>query len=191
MLITDIWARNKPSPQEIYDRPESLARSMLHTLILSLIAPACFYFSSTRLGIEIAEVHYQLQPYDALLMSLFLYAGQLLVIIGLAFLTSRFARSLGVESARFGQGFELANYIATPVFFCGLSLLFANIWFTMLAYCAGFAVAMNLLFRSSGRFFHFCEDKAFISACFVSIASAILLAMFAIGIFVISTFLSW
>ncbi|MBY6063524.1 YIP1 family protein [Pseudidiomarina sediminum] len=180
MILNHIWglyAHPREEWKTIDQRHESMTFAISHILIVALLPCAAAYYASTQLGWSIGtrEATYLTQP-SAVLFAVTMYAGILAATFALAYLIHWMAKTFGA-SPTFTQSMELAAYTATPVIMSGVSALYPELWFVTLAFIAGIAYSVYLLYSGVPILMHIPEERGFIYASSVVTAGLILLVI--------------
>ncbi len=159
-----LYTHPKDEWHDIDDRHESLSSSLSHILLIALIPSICAYIASAHIGwsIGVGEPMF-LSQNSALVMSIAMYCGLVAGVFALAALAQWMARTFGAET-NFTHALELAAYTATPLFTVGLSALYPELWFIMLAGFAGLAYSIYLLYSGVPIMMHIPEERGFIFA---------------------------
>lgn len=184
MILNHIWGLYAHPRQEwksIDERHESLTYALSHILLIALIPCAAAYYASAHLGWSIGarEATFLTQS-SALAMSIAMYVGIIAATFALAYLIHWMAKTFGADPT-FTQSVELAAYTATPVIMSGVAALYPELWFVTMAFLAGIAYSVYLLYSGVPILMHIPEERGFIYASSVVTAGLILLVILMVG----------
>ncbi|WP_258807196.1 Yip1 family protein [Pseudidiomarina sp. CB1] len=184
MILNHIWglyAHPREEWKSIDERHESLPYALSHILLIALIPCAAAYYASAHLGWSIGarEATFLTQT-SALSMSVAMYVGIIAATFALAYLIHWMAKTFGA-SPTFTQSVELAAYTATPVIMSGVAALYPELWFVTMAFLAGIAYSVYLLYSGVPILMHIPEERGFIYASSVVTAGLILLVILMVG----------
>ncbi|RUO56123.1 Yip1 family protein [Pseudidiomarina homiensis] len=184
MILNHIWglyAHPREEWKSIDERHESLTYALSHILLIALIPCAAAYYASAHLGWSIGarEATFLTQT-SALSMSVAMYVGIIAATFALAYLIHWMAKTFGA-SPTFTQSVELAAYTATPVIMSGVAALYPELWFVTMAFLAGIAYSVYLLYSGVPILMHIPEERGFIYASSVVTAGLILLVILMVG----------
>ncbi|MDT7525266.1 MULTISPECIES: Yip1 family protein [Idiomarinaceae] len=180
MILNHIWGLYAHPVDEwktIDQRHESITFSLTHILLIALIPCAAAYYASAHLGWSIGarELTYLTQS-SAVTMAVAMYAGIIAAVFALAYLVHWMAKTFGAEPT-FTQSLELAAYTATPAIMSGVAALYPELWFVTMAFLAGIAYSVYLLYSGVPILMHIPEERGFIYASSVVTAGLILLVI--------------
>lgn len=184
MILNHIWglyAHPREEWKSIDERHESLTYALSHILLVALIPCAAAYYASAHLGWSIgARQATFLTQSSALTMSIAMYVGIIAAAFALAYLIHWMAKTFGA-SPTFTQSVELAAYTATPAIMSGVAALYPELWFVTMAFLAGIAYSVYLLYSGVPILMHIPEERGFIYASSVVTAGLILLVILMVG----------
>lgn len=184
MILNHIWglyAHPREEWKSIDERHESLTYALSHILLVALIPCAAAYYASAHLGWSIgARQATFLTQSSALTMSIAMYVGIVAATFALAYLIHWMAKTFGA-SPTFTQSVELAAYTATPAIMSGVAALYPELWFVTMAFLAGIAYSVYLLYSGVPILMHIPEERGFIYASSVVTAGLILLVILMVG----------
>ncbi len=180
MILNHIWGLYAHPVDEwktIDQRHESITFSLTHILLIALIPCAAAYYASAHLGWSIGarELTYLTQS-SAVTMAVAMYVGIIAAVFALAYLVHWMAKTFGAEPT-FTQSLELAAYTATPAIMSGVAALYPELWFVTMAFLAGIAYSVYLLYSGVPILMHIPEERGFIYASSVVTAGLILLVI--------------
>lgn len=180
MILNHIWGLYAHPVDEwktIDQRHESITFSLTHVLLIALIPCAAAYYASAHLGWSIGarELTYLTQS-SAVTMAVAMYVGIIAAVFALAYLVHWMAKTFGAEPS-FTQSLELAAYTATPAIMSGVAALYPELWFVTMAFLAGIAYSVYLLYSGVPILMHIPEERGFIYASSVVTAGLILLVI--------------
>ncbi|MFC0444389.1 Yip1 family protein [Pseudidiomarina halophila] len=180
MILNHIWglyAHPREEWKSIDQRHESMTFALSHILIIALIPCAAAYYASAELGWSIGarEATY-LTPSSALTLSVAMYLGIIIAAFALAYLIHWMAKTFGAAPT-FTQSMELAAYTATPAIMSGVAALYPELWFVTMAFLAGVAYSVYLLYSGVPILMHIPEERGFIYASSVVTAGLIMLVV--------------
>lgn len=180
MILNHIWglyAHPREEWKSIDQRHESMTFALSHILIIALIPCAAAYYASAELGWSIGarEATY-LTPSSALTLAVAMYLGIIIAAFALAYLIHWMAKTFGAAPT-FTQSMELAAYTATPAIMSGVAALYPELWFVTMAFLAGVAYSVYLLYSGVPILMHIPEERGFIYASSVVTAGLIMLVV--------------
>ena len=185
MILNHIWglyAHPKEEWQTIEKRHESLMYSMVHILVIALIPAICSYYAAAHLGwsIGVGDI-IKLPQSSAIAMSIAMYAGLVVGVIGLAYLIQWMAKTFDA-TPDFTQSLELAAYTATPLLMAGLSALYPELWFVAVVGLGALGYSVYLLYSGVPIMMNIPEEKGFIySSSVVTCGLVLLVALMALS----------
>lgn len=183
MILNHIWglyAHPKEEWQTIQKRHESLMYSMVHILVIALIPAICSYYATAHLGWAIgAGDVIKLSQTSAITMSIAMYGGLVVGVLGLAYLIQWMAITFDAKPD-FTQSLELAAYTATPLLMAGLSALYPVLWFVAVVGLAALTYSVYLLYSGVPIMMNIPEEKGFIySSSVVTCGLVLIVALMA------------
>lgn len=180
MILNHIWGLYAHPVDEwktIDQRHESLRFSLSHILLVALIPCAFAYYSSVYTGFNIgAREAILLTPQSALTLAVVMYFGIVAGVMALAYLIHWMAKTFGADPT-YTQSLELAAYTATPVLMSGIAALYPELWFISMAFLAGVAYSVYLLYSGVPILMHIPEERGFIYSSSVVTAGLILMVV--------------
>ncbi|XQW83951.1 Yip1 family protein [Thalassotalea piscium] len=183
MILNHIWglyAHPKEEWQTIEKRHESLIYSMVHILVIALIPAICSYYAAAHLGWVIgAGDVIKLPQNSAIAMSVAMYFGLVVGVLGLAYLIQWMAKTFDAKPD-FTQALELAAYTATPLLMSGLSALYPVLWFVAVVGLGALSYSVYLLYSGVPIMMNIPEEKGFIySSSVVTCGLVLMVALMA------------
>lgn len=183
MILNHIWglyAHPKEEWQTIEKRHESLMYSMIHILVVALIPAICSYYATAHLGWAIgAGDVIKLSQTSAITMSIAMYGGLVVGVLGLAYLIQWMAVTFDAKPD-FTQSLELAAYTATPLLMSGLAALYPVLWFVAVVGLAALTYSVYLLYSGVPIMMNIPEEKGFIySSSVVTCGLVLIVALMA------------
>jgi len=189
MILNHIWGLYAHPVEEwktIDKRHESLRFSLSHILIVALIPCAFAYYASAHLGWSIgARESIYLTQGSALMLAGIMYVGLIGGVLALSYIIHWMAKTFGA-SPTFTQSLELAAYTATPVLMSGIAAIYPELWFISMAFLAGVAYSVYLLYTGVPILMHIPEERGFIYASSVVTAGLVLMV-----ILMVTTAIAW
>lgn len=189
MILNHIWGLYAHPVEEwktIDKRHESLRFSLSHILIVALIPCAFAYYASAHLGWSIgARESIYLTQGSALMLAGVMYVGLIGGVLALSYIIHWMAKTFGA-SPTFTQSLELAAYTATPVLMSGIAAIYPELWFISMAFLAGVAYSVYLLYTGVPILMHIPEERGFIYASSVVTAGLVLMV-----ILMVTTAIAW
>ncbi|MDN7124679.1 Yip1 family protein [Pseudidiomarina terrestris] len=180
MILNHIWglyAHPREEWKSIDARHESMTFALSHILIVALIPCAAAYYASAVLGWSIgAREETYLTQSSAITMAVAMYVGIIVAAFALAYLIHWMAKTFGAAPT-FTQSMELAAYTATPAIMSGVAALYPELWFVTMAFLAGVAYSVYLLYSGVPILMHIPEERGFIYASSVVTAGLIMLVV--------------
>ena len=180
MILNHIWGLYAHPVDEwktIDARHESLRFALSHILIVGLIPCAFAYYASAYAGFSIgARESILLTPQSALTLAVTMYLGIVVGVLVLAYLIHSMAKIFGA-SPSYTQALELAAYTATPVLMAGVAALYPELWFVSMAFLAGVAYSVYLLYSGVPILMHIPEERGFLYSSSVVTAGLILMVI--------------
>ncbi|RUO61907.1 Yip1 family protein [Pseudidiomarina insulisalsae] len=180
MILNHIWglyAHPREEWKTIDQRHESMTYALSHILLVALLPCAAAYYASAHIGWSIgAREATFLTESSALSFSIAMYLGIIGAAFALGYLIHWMAKTFGATPT-FTQSMELAAYTATPVIMSGVAALYPELWFVTLAFLAGVAYSVYLLYSGVPIMMHIPEERGFIYASSVVTAGLILLVI--------------
>ncbi len=184
MILNHIWglyAHPREEWKSIDERHESLTYALSHILLIALIPCAAAYYASAHIGWSIGarEATFLTQS-SAITLAVAMYVGMTAATFALAYLIHWMAKTFGAAPT-FTQSVELAAYTATPVIMSGVAALYPELWFVTMAFLAGIAYSVYLLYSGVPILMHIPEERGFIYASSVVTAGLILMVILMVG----------
>ncbi|MGQ4276329.1 Yip1 family protein [Pseudidiomarina sp. E22-M8] len=180
MILNHIWglyAHPREEWKSIDERHESMTFALSHILIIALIPCVAAYYASAELGWSIgARQATYLTQSSAITLSVAMYLGIIVAAFALAYLIHWMAKTFGAAPT-FTQSMELAAYTATPAIMSGVAALYPELWFVTMAFLAGIAYSVYLLYSGVPILMHIPEERGFIYASSVVTAGLIMLVV--------------
>ncbi len=180
MILNHIWglfAHPVDEWKAIDQRHESIRFALGHILIVALLPCAAAYYASVHLGWSVGTGYATfLTESSALVMAIAMYAAMIVGTFALAYLVHWMAKTFGAEPT-FTQSLELAAYTATPVMLSGIAALYPELWFITMAFLAGVAYSVYLLYAGVPILMHIPEERGFIYASSVVTAGLIMMVI--------------
>lgn len=154
---------------------ETSKNSISHILIIALIPSICFYIANAHIGWDPGVGDPLLLTVNsALILSIAMYFGLIISVLGLAYLIFWMAKTFD-SSPTYTQAFELASYTVTPLFMVGFIMLYPVIWVDMLVGLFALSYSIYLLYTGVPILMKIPEEKGFIYASSVVTAGLVLL----------------
>lgn len=180
MILNHIWGLYAHPLEEwktIDQRHESMTFALSHILVVALIPCLAAYYASAHLGWSIGarEASFLTQS-SAITLSVAMYLGIIVAAFALAYLIHWMAKTFGAAPT-FTQSMELAAYTATPAIMSGVAALYPELWFVTMAFLAGVAYSVYLLYTGVPILMHIPEERGFIYASSVVTAGLIMLVV--------------
>ncbi|PTB84870.1 hypothetical protein CWE22_04820 [Pseudidiomarina aestuarii] len=180
MILNHIWGLYAHPLEEwktIDQRHESMTFALSHILLVALIPCLAAYYASAHLGWSIGarEASFLTQS-SAITLSVAMYLGIIVAAFALAYLIHWMAKTFGAAPT-FTQSMELAAYTATPAIMSGVAALYPELWFVTMAFLAGVAYSVYLLYTGVPILMHIPEERGFIYASSVVTAGLIMLVV--------------
>lgn len=180
MILNHIWGLYAHPLEEwktIDQRHESMTFALSHILLVALIPCVAAYYASAHLGWSIGarEASFLTQS-SAVTLSVAMYLGIIVAAFALAYLIHWMAKTFGAAPT-FTQSMELAAYTATPAIMSGVAALYPELWFVTMAFLAGVAYSVYLLYTGVPILMHIPEERGFIYASSVVTAGLIMLVV--------------
>ncbi|MGX5914574.1 Yip1 family protein [Aliidiomarina sp. Khilg15.8] len=180
MILNHIWGLYAHPVDEwktIDQRHESLRFSLSHILIVALIPCAFAYYAAAHAGFSIGarELIY-LTEQSAITLAVVMYVGIVLGVMALAYLIHSMAKVFGADPS-YTQALELAAYTATPVLMSGIAALYPELWFVSMAFLAGVAYSVYLLYAGVPILMHIPEERGFMYSSSVVTAGLVLMVI--------------
>jgi len=180
MILNHIWglyAHPLDEWKTIDQRHESFRFALTHILIVALLPCAAAYYASAHLGWSIGarEAIYLTQE-SAAMMAVAMYLGMTVAVFALAYLVHWMAKTFGAAPT-YTQSLELAAYTATPAIMSGVAALYPELWFVTMAFLAGVAYSVYLLYTGVPILMHIPEERGFIYASSVVTAGLIMMVV--------------
>lgn len=180
MILNHIWGLYAHPLEEwktIDERHESFSFALSHILLIALVPCIAAYYASAHLGWSIGtrESIYLTQS-SATMMAVAMYAGMIGAVFALAYLIHWMAKTFGATPT-YTQSLELAAYTATPAIMSGVAALYPELWFVTMAFLAGVAYSVYLLYAGVPILMHIPEERGFIYASSVVTAGLILMVI--------------
>jgi len=180
MILNHIWglyAHPVDEWKSIDQRHESMTFALSHILIIALLPCAAAYYASAHLGWSIgAREATFLTEQSAIMMAVAMYAGIIGATFALAYLIHWMAKTFGATPT-FTQSLELAAYTATPAIMSGVAALYPELWFVTMAFLAGIAYSVYLLYSGVPILMHIPEERGFLYSSSVVTAGLILMVI--------------
>lgn len=180
MILNHIWglyAHPVDEWKSIDQRHESMTFVLSHILLIALIPCAAAYYASAHVGWSIGAREATFLTQDsALIMAVAMYLGIIVSTLALAYLVHWMAKTFGAEPT-FTQSMELAAYTATPAIMSGVAALYPELWFVTMAFLAGVAYSVYLLYSGVPILMHIPEERGFIYSSSVVTAGLIMLVV--------------
>lgn len=180
MILNHIWGLYAHPLEEwktIDERHESMTFALTHILIIALLPCAAAYYASAHIGwsIGIREATFLTQQ-SAITLAVAMYIGMVIGTFALAYLIHWMAKTFGAKPT-FTQSVELAAYTATPAIMSGVAALYPELWFVTLAFLAGVAYSVYLLYSGVPILMHIPEERGFLYASSVVTAGLIMMVV--------------
>lgn len=180
MILNHIWGLYAHPLEEwktIDERHESFSFALSHILLIALLPCLAAYYASAHLGWSIGarEAIYLTQS-SATMMAVAMYLGMIGAVFALAYLIHWMAKTFGATPT-YTQSLELAAYTATPAIMSGVAALYPELWFVTMAFLAGVAYSVYLLYAGVPILMHIPEERGFIYASSVVTAGLILMVV--------------
>lgn len=189
MILNHIWGLYAHPVEEwktIDKRHESLRFSLSHILIVALMPCAFAYYASAHLGWSIgARESIYLTQGSALMLAGIMYIGLIGCVLALSYIIHWMAKTFGA-SPTFTQSLELTAYTATPVLMSGIAAIYPELWFISMAFLAGVAYSVYLLYTGVPILMHIPEERGFIYASSVVTAGLVLMV-----VLMVTTAIAW
>lgn len=180
MILNHIWglyAHPVDEWKSIDQRHESMTFVLSHILLIALIPCAAAYYASAHVGWSIGAREASFLTQDsALIMAVAMYLGIIVSTVALAYLVHWMAKTFGAKPT-FTQSMELAAYTATPAIMSGVAALYPELWFVTMAFLAGVAYSVYLLYSGVPILMHIPEERGFIYSSSVVTAGLIMLVV--------------
>lgn len=180
MILNHIWGLYAHPLEEwktIDQRHESFRFALTHILLIALIPCFAAYYASAHLGWSIGtrDAIY-LTESSAAMMATAMYIGMIGGVFALAYLIHWMAKTFGADPT-YTQSLELAAYTATPAIMSGIAALYPELWFVTMAFLAGVAYSVYLLYTGVPILMHIPEERGFIYASSVVTAGLIMMVV--------------
>jgi len=180
MILNHIWglyAHPLDEWKTIDQRHESFRFALSHILLIALLPCAAAYYASAHIGWSIgAREAIYLTQQSASMMAVAMYAGMIVAVFALAYLIHWMAKTFGATPT-YTQSLELAAYTATPAIMSGVAALYPELWFVTMAFLAGVAYSVYLLYSGVPILMHIPEERGFIYASSVVTAGLIMMVV--------------
>ncbi|RUO65748.1 Protein of unknown function [Pseudidiomarina planktonica] len=180
MILNHIWGLYAHPLEEwktIDQRHESFRFALTHILLIALLPCAAAYYASAELGWSIgARDPIYLTQDSAVMMAVAMYLGMIVAVFALAYLIHWMAKTFGATPT-YTQSLELAAYTATPAIMSGVAALYPELWFVTMAFLAGVAYSVYLLYTGVPILMHIPEERGFIYASSVVTAGLIMMVV--------------
>lgn len=175
--ISGLYAHPVDEWKSIDQRHESMTFALSHILIIALLPCAAAYYASAHLGWSIgAREATFLTQQSAMTMAVAMYVGIIAATFALAYLIHWMAKTFGADPT-FTQSLELAAYTATPAIMSGIAALYPELWFVTMAFLAGIAYSVYLLYAGVPILMHIPEERGFLYSSSVVTAGLILMVI--------------
>lgn len=180
MILNHIWglyAHPLDEWKTIDQRHESFRFALSHILLIALLPCAAAYYASAHIGWSIgAREAIYLTEQSASMMAGAMYIGMIIAVFALAYLIHWMAKTFGATPT-YTQSLELAAYTATPAIMSGVAALYPELWFVTMAFLAGVAYSVYLLYSGVPILMHIPEERGFIYASSVVTAGLIMMVV--------------
>lgn len=180
MILNHIWGLYAHPVDEwktIDQRHESLRFSLSHILLVALIPCAFAYYAAAYAGFSIgAREAIFLTSQSALTLAIVMYFGIVLGVAALAYLIHSMAKVFGADPT-YTESLELAAYAATPVLMAGVAAIYPELWFVSMAFLAGVAYSVYLLYAGVPIMMHIPEERGFMYSSSVVTAGLVLMVI--------------
>ncbi|EKE83862.1 Yip1 family protein [Idiomarina xiamenensis] len=180
MILNHIWGLYAHPVDEwrtIDQRHESFLYAFTHILVVAILPCLAAYYASAHLGWSIgARDTIFLTQNSAVTMAVLMYIGMIVAVFALAYLIHWMAKTFGA-SPSYTQSLELAAYTATPAMMSGIAALYPELWFVTMAFLAGIAYSVYLLYAGVPILMHIPEERGFLYSSSVVTAGLILMVI--------------
>ncbi|RUO79733.1 hypothetical protein CWI84_08860 [Idiomarina tyrosinivorans] len=180
MILNHIWglyAHPQDEWKTIDQRHESFTYAFTHILIVALLPCLAAYHASANMGWSIGTrdpIH--LTQNSAIMLAVAMYVGMMAAVFALAYLIHWMAKTFGADPT-YTQSLELAAYTATPAIMSGIAAIYPELWFVTLAFLAGVAYSVYLLYSGVPILMHIPEERGFLYSSSVVTAGLILMVI--------------